>query len=195
MTGAVLLAIVVTVGALLASRGGSDRREGASPTAPPSATTLPDGGGGGSDPEPSTTTTAPVVDTDLTGTWTADAASILAANTANTGNPAGLTCSGPISMTFTDGGTFSRSGAVTCGSGAISASGTVATNGRYAVDGTILTVSGTTNTGALALGVRSVPFPDAWGDGDATVSVQGETLEVTFTEGPVGTVTQTYRRA
>jgi hypothetical protein len=194
----VVVVVAAIVVALLVTRGG-DGGDDASSAADRVATTVAGGFGGGSEPAgPDTTTTVATTVAgggDLVGTWVADASDILASNTANVGGPGGLACSGPITMTFTDAGTYARSGGVTCAAGALSASGTVATSGTYAVTGDGLTISGTTNAGSISLGGRSVPFPDAFGDGRATYAVSGGTLEITFTGPGVGEVTQTYRRA
>ena len=101
---------------------------------------------------------------------------------------------GPITMTFTDEGTYTRNGSVSCSAGALSAAGTLATSGSYRTSGDALTVADTRNDGTISLGGRAVPFPDAFGDGDATYAIEGSTLRITFGGPGVGTVTQTYRR-
>lgn len=165
--------------------------------------------GGGAEDEGTTTTEAAPTSTTteaapsttvpasggLEGSWVADASDILAANTANVGGTGGLSCSGPITMTFTGEGTYDRSGTVTCAVGGMTASGTISTAGSYAVDGGQLVVTGTISGGRMALGGTEIPTPDSFGDGTADFDLSGDTLTITFTDTSVGTVTQTYERA
>ncbi len=125
---------------------------------------------------------------ELVGTWTADASQILAANTANLGGSGAVTCRGPIVMTFNPDGTYSRRGSVTCSVRGRSMRGAVSTAGHYAVEGNVLTISRTRLEG-------DGPVPDAWGDGAAQFSVAGPTLNITFSNPSVGTVTQQYTRS
>lgn len=141
------------------------------------------------------TTTTEASSGDLEGAWVADAAEILAANTANLGGTGGLGCTGPITMTFTAEGTYDRSGEVTCSVGGTTASGSVSTSGRYAIEGSRLTVSGTTSGGTMSMGGTEIPTPDSFGDGTADYEVSGDTLTITFSDPSVGTITQTYQRA
>lgn len=97
----------------------------------------------------------------------------------------GLSCTGQIRMTFTDSGTFSRSGAVRCTVGSTTRRGGVASAGRYSTNGDQLVIEGTRSTGTT---------PDSWGDATATYAVTGDTLTIQFTQGSVGTITQTYQR-
>jgi hypothetical protein len=146
----------------------------------------------------STTTTRAATDegADLVGTWTVSAGDILAANTANLGGTGAMTCDGTITMTFAENGTLSRAGNVACGMGPIQGDGTISTTAEYAVTAPgELTISSTVTLGVLQLGGQEIPFPDGFGDGSATYSVAGGTLTLTFAEGSVGQVTQTYARA
>ena len=79
--------------------------------------------------------------------------------------------------------------------GALAAALTAARIGHVAGPGDALTVADTRNDGTISLGGRAVPFPDAFGDGDATYAIEGSTLRITFGGPGVGTVTQTYRRS
>jgi len=130
---------------------------------------------------------------DLVGTWVADASELLAANTANLGGTPGLDCSGTITMTFHP-DTFERAGTVTCTVGAMSVAGTAGSTGAWSADGDTLSVSDTVTSGSIDVAGTPMPFPDAWGDGEGTWSVEGEVLQVTFIDPAVGNVTQTYRR-
>ena len=47
---------------------------------------------------------------DLVGTWTADAAELLAANTANLGGAGAVSCSGPVTLDLAQDGTFTHTG-------------------------------------------------------------------------------------
>lgn len=156
---------------------------GGSPVSP-SGTPTPPTGSATATGSPSATADGAV----LVGRWQADAGSILAANTANVGGPGAISCSGPIVMTFTAAGTYSRAGRIRCAVRGQAVTGAVATVGDYATSGDVLTVSRTRREG-------SGPVPDAWGDGTATYSITGDTLAITFTQGPVGTVTQHYQRS
>lgn len=127
---------------------------------------------------------------DLVGTWTADAADLLGANTANLGGPGAVTCSGPVTLELADDGTFTHGGDVTCSvPGGPSASGTITSTGRWSVDGTTVTLSGTETTSDVD-GISQLI-----GDGSATFAVEGDQLTVTFTVDPVGEVSQVYTRA
>jgi hypothetical protein len=133
---------------------------------------------------------------ELDGSWVADAGDLLAANTANVGGTGGLTCTGEITMTFAD-GKLERSGDVSCSApgSPISAEGSIVTTGDYAVDGDVLTITGTSSTGRASLAGTEIPTPDSWGDGEATFRIEGDTLTIEFTETAVGAVTQTYTRS
>lgn len=139
-------------------------------------------------------TTAPP-SAELVGTWTADAGQLLDQTLANVGAPAGLTCSGPISTTFASGGTFTRTGDITCATGPLSFSGTIDTTGSWSADATQLTISGAQVKGTTQLPGKEIPTPDGFGDGVADYELSGDTLTVTFSGQSVGTVTQTYTRA
>jgi len=175
---------VVTVGC-----GGDDGAESTTTTADGSTTTTA---------EVATTTTAEVADNDggIEGSWVADANDLIAANTANLGDPGGLECSGRITMTFAD-GKLNRSGEVSCGASGspLVAEGSIETSGRYAVEGDTITVSETESSGRANLAGTEIPTPDSWGDGTAIYSIEGDTLAIEFTETLVGEVTQNYTRA
>lgn len=148
--------------------------------------------------EPTTTTEAgdESGEADLVGTWTATAASILAANTANLGGAPAFDCAGDIIMEFTDIGTISRSGNLSCGMNGIEAAGTISTTAEYATPAPgKLTVSDAVSLGVITLGGREVPFPDSFGDGEGTYTVDGSTLTIVFNAPQVGEVTQVYTRA
>lgn len=148
------------------------------------------------EPNEPTTSTATAGSTDLEGSWVADAADILAANTANVGEAGGLSCTGEIRMTFA-GGRLDRTGDVTCGvpGSPITADGTISTTGTYTVDGDTLTITDTESGGRAVLAGREIPTPDSWGDGVATFRIDGDVLTIDFTDTAVGAVSQTYRRS
>lgn len=141
----------------------------------------------------STTTSAAdagATDGDLVGTWTADAADLLAANTANLGGSGAITCSGPVSLDLADDGTFTHTGDITCEvPGGPSASGTITSTGRWSADGTTVTLSDTSTTSEVE-GISQLI-----GDASAGYVVDGDTLTVTFSFDPVGEVSQVYTRA
>ena len=156
--------------------------------------------GGGTDDATSTTATdgstttsaadEGATDGDLVGTWTADAADLLAANTANLGGPGAVTCSGPVSLELADDGTFTHTGDITCEvPGGPAASGTITSTGRWSADGTTVTLSDTSTTSEVE-GISQLI-----GDASAAYVVDGDTLTVTFAFDPVGEVSQVYTRA
>lgn len=191
------LALLVATALVLAACGGGGSGDatasGGSPTAPGgSATSV-----GGS---PTITTdssdagaAAATGGGDLTGAWEADAGDLLAANMANIGGTGGGTCTGILTMTFTD-GSFQRVGTATCGPDE-PITVTIDTSGNYSTDGDTLTVSNTSARSSGSVGGMSIPFGDSFGDGTATYVVDGDELRITFEELSVGRVTQTYRRA
>lgn len=192
------VAAALTLGAAGCGSGGSDGSEGTGGATTSDAPTTTEARATSTTEATTTTDGADRSSREIVGTWTADAGDILSANTANVGGAGGLTCEGPITMTFTDEGTFSRAGNVSCtGPGGLSGSGTIATTGEWFFDADTggLVISGTVADGVLTLQGREVPFPDSFGDGQAEYSVDGDQLEITFTIDPVGTVTQTYARA
>jgi len=106
-------------------------------------------------------------------------------------------CDGPITMAFAD-GRFNRSGSVVCSAGLnslVEGTATIATTGTYSIEGDRLVVSDTANTGVMELAGTNVPFPDSWGNGSATYRIDGDVLEIIFSDASVGTVTQKYVRA
>lgn len=140
-----------------------------------------------SSPTASTSNTSPPAGSDVVGTWRANAANILGANTANVGGAGGLTCNGPITMTFEGDGTFHRHGRVTCSVQGTSKSGAISTTGNYTTSGDQITFSG------VRAGTTS-PVPDSFGDATAQYSISGSTLSIVFTNSSVGQVTQEYSR-
>lgn len=132
---------------------------------------------------------------DLVGSWTATAASILAANTANLGGGGLSDCAGDIVMAFSDIGTLSRSGNISCSMAGLTAEGTISTTAEYATPSPgQLVVTDTVTLGVAALGGQEIPFPDSFGDGEATYTVDGSTLTIVFNIAPVGEVKQVYNR-
>jgi len=133
---------------------------------------------------------------DLEGTWTADAADVLSANLANLGGvPGGLTCSGPVTLTFTE-ETVTWSGEVTCrmGDAGIEATGSLRSEGSYRVEGAEIVVSGSRTSGGLSLAGRSIPVPAGISDGTVRYRIDGDTLSLSYADASVGTVTQRYTR-
>lgn len=158
------------------------------PTSTSASTTTPDDTPATSSPEG--------LESELLGTWTASAADILSANTANLGGAGMTACDGEISMTFNDGGTLSRAGNVACSIGAVRADGTISTTADYDVDAPgSLTIRNTVTLGIATLGGREIPFPDAFGDSSARFRVEGDVLSIEFTNPAVGSVTQQYTRS
>ncbi len=143
-----------------------------------------------------TTTTSEAAD-DVVGTWTADAADILSSNTANTGGSAGLECTGVVTLDLRDDGTFAHSADATCTApGGMSATATIDTTGTYEQDGATLRIVSAENNGSFEVMGTTQPMPSGLeGGAEATASVDGDTLTLSFTEASVGTVTQTYTRA
>lgn len=176
-----LLAIAgVCVATLVGCGGSGEGAPSSSASAPPSGSTSAT-----ASMSPTATESPASPSTSLVGQWQASAQEVLGANTANVGGPGGLSCTGQIRMTFTDSGTFSRSGAVRCTVGSTTRRGGVASAGRYSTNGDQLVIEGTRSTGTT---------PDSWGDATATYAVTGDTLTIQFTQGSVGTITQTYQR-
>lgn len=195
---AAALAAVLALGLVAGCGGSSDAgSDGPSTTAAPGdgATTTASAG------ETTTTTGAETTTTvaddgggDLVGTWSADAQSILGANTANLGGTS-LSCDGTITLEFTDGGTFAQSGQATCAIATQSATATIESAGDYeAADGTI-TISNATGSTTMEILGRTQDLGAGIPDGSAEYAIDGDTLSLTFTVASVGTVTQTYTRS
>ncbi|MFC3682469.1 hypothetical protein ACFOPI_02620 [Hydrogenophaga luteola] len=142
------------------------------------------GGGGGDADEGST---------GLTGNWQAEANALLAANTANVGST-GVTCTGTMLLRFQSDGGLELSGDPVCSRGAVSGSGTIVTTARYSTSGNQLTISGAVTSGGVTIGGGTIPITFL-GNGTATYSINGNTLSISFTNGSVGDVTQTWSRS
>ncbi len=141
-----------------------------------------------------TTTTAP--GGDLVGTWTAGAQDIVNANTANLGGVAAMECSGTLLLTFVDDSGFTNTGDISCSVGGVAAVGSVTSTGKWAVtEPGLVAISETVTTGGIEMGGVSLPAPTGVGDGVFEYSVDGDTLQLTFTDPSVGTVTQSWVRA
>lgn len=155
-----------------------------------SISTTPGGSSSGTD---STTSSTPQRG-NLEGSWTADADTILGANTANLGGSGGVSCSGPIVMTFNEDGSFDRSGDMTCSVGGVSATGRIASTGQWSATDAAITISGAMSSGTMNLRGTAIPLADAFGDGTAGYTINGDVLEVRFTGAGVGTILQEYTR-
>ena len=155
-----------------------------------STSTTPGGSSSGADSTTSSTPQGGI----LEGSWTADAASILGANLANLGGSGGLSCSGPIVMTFNEDGSFDRSGNVTCSVGGQSATGRIASTGQWTATDAAITISGAVSSGTVTLGGTTIPLADAFGDGTADYTIDSGVLEVSFTGVGVGSILQSYTR-
>lgn len=155
----------------------ADTSESSDPEAEDSDSTDP--GGGGS----------------LVGLWTADAAETLAANTANMGMPAGITCNGPITLDFADDQSFTAGGTAECAAGGLTISGTMNTTGTWAVveEGTV-EISGTTSDGSFDVPGIEIPAVDVMSDGSFAYAVEGDTLTITFSDPATGEVQQVWTR-
>lgn len=160
--------------------GGDAGSDGTTTAADSSSTTVPG--------------SSPATSGSLLGSWTADAGAILAANTINVGGVGSLVCEGPIVMTFNADGSFDRSGEVSCTIAGTSAVGTIVSVGNWQDTGTTLIISGSSTSGTMTMGGTVVPLADSFGDGTGDYSIVGDTLTITFTIDPVGTVTQIYTR-
>jgi hypothetical protein len=134
---------------------------------------------------------------DIVGTWTADAAAILGANTANLGGAGGLDCTGPVTLDFKANGTFSHTATATCSAaGGMSATATIDSSGSYEVTGDQLQVVAAVNNGSMEVAGTVQEVPIGLTEGQAVdFAVDGDTLTFTFTDASVGTVTQTYTRS
>ncbi len=194
-TAALLAAVLLTLAAAGCSSDGSDGASGASTSSTSSAA----GGTGGATTTTgagATTTAAPEAAGvgNLVGRWRADAGDIFGANTENLGGVA-LDCTGPVDLEFDDDGTFTQSSTATCTIAGQSGTATITSSGSYdASDGTI-TISDATSEGTMSIAGTTQPIPGAgFSDGEADYAVDGDTLEITFTVDPVGTVTQVYTR-
>ena len=106
-----------------------------------------------------------------------------------------MSCSGSIVMTFNEDGSFDRAGDVTCLVAGLSGSGRIVSTGQWTATDTTITILGASSSGTMELGGRTVPLPDAFGDGTAEYAIDGDALEISFTAAAVGTINQTYTRA
>jgi hypothetical protein len=169
--------------------GGGDRAERAPTTmgerAATSTSSRPDGSGRGGG--------------QLDGTsWVIDANESLAANLSNLGGlPPGLSCRGPLTLSFAD-GRFTWSGEFTCSMAdtPIEGRGSFRTEGAYDASGSELTLRDAEGSGTISIAGQEIPFGDDLPyRAGTTYRVSGDTLEITFTDPSVGTVTHRYGRA
>lgn len=140
------------------------------------------------------TTTTPVTD-QLMGGWTADASAIIAANLANLGGASGISCSGPITLTFAEGGEFSQTGVANCTVAGVSGEAAFDSTGAYEVDGNELVISDAASTGEMTLNGTSAPLNAGLSNGRVEFELSDDTLVLSFTMPDVGDVVQTYVRA
>ena len=192
---ALVVAGVVVFAAACGSSGGSDASSGDGATTTSSAGDRTTTSADRTTTTDATTTTAATEGGDLVGTWTADADSILGANLANLGGGGGLDCSGPVTLTFADDGTFTHQAQATCTRGTISATATIDSSGRYQVEGTRIRILAARNSGTMEVMGRTQPMATGWAVGAVPFTIDGDTLEITFANSAVGTVTQTYTRS
>lgn len=134
----------------------------------------------------------------LDGTsWVIDANETLAANLSNLGGlPAGLSCRGPLTLAFAA-GRFSFGGEFTCSfaDAPVESRGSVRAEGSYRVTATELTVGDATSTATISAAGQEFPFDGSMPyRAGTTYRRRGDTLEITFTDPNIGTVTHTYRR-
>lgn len=168
------------------SGGGSG---GGGGRAAPTSTTSPDSG--------ATTTAPPVRGGRLDGTaWVADARDILAANFANVGGPEGFSCTGPMTLRFTD-GRVSFGGEVTCrdDDSGLDGGGSLRNEGSYTVSGSELTLAGMQTSGTITVMGAAMPAPQVLTDTVARYRISGDTLSITFDAPGLGTITQRYERS
>ena len=110
--------------------------------------------------------------------------------------PPGITCSGPMTLTFAEDGTFTAGGSAECSAGGLTIAGTMNTTGNWAVtEPGVVEISGSVSDGSFEVPGIEIPPVDVVSDGTFAYSVEGDTLSVTFTDPSVGEVTQTWTRA
>jgi hypothetical protein len=146
-------------------------------------------------PEPTTVESFEDTGAQLVGSWTVDASETLANNLANLGGvPAGLTCGGPINITFFADGLVTRTGEVVCSVEGLSGTGSITSTAAYIADGSTLVFTQAENEFIISVAGTDIPITDAWRDGGSTYAVDGDVLSITFTDPAVGTVTTRYTR-
>ena len=186
-----ILLIVISAAATLSVAACSD---GDDTTASPTSSNSTESTQESSTTAEETTTTAP--GGDLVGTWIAGAQDIINANTANLGGVAAMECSGALLLTFGDDSGFTNTGDISCNVGGVAAVGSVTSTGKWAVtEPGLVAISETVTTGGVEMGGVSLPAPTGVGDGVFEYSVDGDTLQLSFTDPSVGTVTQSWVRA
>jgi hypothetical protein len=197
-----LVAAALVLLAGCGASGGSD----ASPTTTAVAvsTTSPVGSGPGSTTAAAPTTTAAVatstapggpIESGLVGAWTADAHDLLHANTANVGLPAGVDCTGPVTLRFGPRGGFTETGTAQCTAHGRTGTATYDALGVYRTEGNDLVISGVVSRSRLIVLGVTVRLGSGLAEGRATYAISGNTLTVTYTGTRVGTVVHTYTRA
>lgn len=124
-----------------------------------------------------------------------DTANVLAAMTSPFGGTAGVTCTGPYTLTFTADGVYQGGFEAVCGMGPVTGTGQAAYTGSYTADGATVVVQGVTGSGSMTIGGTTVPMVDAdmfassgtldyTLDGDVLtlhIPVGGTTVDVTLT--------------
>ncbi len=170
-----------------------------------STTSTTSASAGGSDSSSSTTTSDPgdsatgdeAARGAIVGQWTADASGILGSNLSNLGGtPAGMSCTGPLTLDFAADGGFVASGEATCTLGGVSLTASITTTGQWSSedDGSI-TISGASSEGGFDVPGVEIPPIELLSDGQFDYTISGDTLSLTFTDPTVGTVTQDWTRA
>ena len=130
----------------------------------------------------------------VTGSWVADAGAVIAANTANVGGAGGISCTGPLTLTFT-GSQVSLRGEYSCTApGGLTGTGSVTSAGQYRVSGSTLVVTGASTNAVVRIAGTEVPIGLGLNDGETQFAVSGNQLKLTFTAAAIGTVTNVYTR-
>jgi len=121
----------------------------------------------------------------LVGTWYTDVAALVAVGAEQTAALRDLTCTGPVTLTFSEGGTFEHASDFTCRAGNRTGSGTFRGSGTYALgsDATTLTISNTTSQGAITFNGSTTPFDPTLERGTVTVSLTESILSVASADG------------
>jgi hypothetical protein len=124
----------------------------------------------------------------------ADAGAVIAANTANVGGAGGISCTGPLTLTFT-GSQVSLRGEYSCTApGGLTGTGSVTSAGQYRVSGSTLVVTGASTNAVVRIAGTEVPIGLGLNDGETQFAVSGNQLKLTFTAAAIGTVTNVYTR-
>lgn len=193
-TIALAVALLALVGGCSSSSKTTSKGAAVSTSSTSADTSTTAAGGVPGTPTPPASTT-PVTAQLIEGTWTTDAAGIVAANAATNRSLIGLACTGPVTLTFNADGTFAHRGSFSCSQAGASGTGQFTGSGKYVLTGDQLALSDVTSSGSVSIGDASVAFDPSLRNGTATVTITETILSVTA-PGPSGTapVTINYTR-